>query len=387
MFKALNPATESLDASLESFDIATYESGTESVMMTEDMLDIEAELASLESLADTVDNLEELAVTIASSGLTKPLLKFADSKGYLSASVKAIPSVENLKRDYVAGSKEAIAAAEGIVDKVKDMAAGFFTKAWDFVKNLLSKAGAFIKKIAEKIWGGIKWTAGKVWDGAKAAGRTMKAHPIATGIAAATAVVGLPMLIEKVFAEATPGALADFNKFTAGIGKTIKEWMVGKQMMVPAHTDEKNVLHHATMVQTGGVWGSVKDGSASALGYTQQKWGQFSTAVKGAFKEGGIVPKILAAIQRGASKFLDFFRGKKVDASAIKFVDGKAVKGEGDVRVGGIVRGAWWVLKTIWGLIRTVFGGAGSVIMSIFNSAKGLFKGGEGAAAPAAAGA
>lgn len=367
MFAALTD-----EAAIESLRIANQYYDDEGAYMESlaDLAMVGEEISSLETMSDTIDNLNHLHFCAESFGLTRAQIAFADRGNHLSRTITSIPALESMKADFSKDSAENKAAMEGIVGAAKEMVAKFFKKAWDVATGLFNKLTGFAKAAYDKVVAAAKVVKEKTISAAKATKETIKAHPVAAGLVAVGAVVGLSTIITAVWGLALPTSAQAMGPWLLKIKDLLKRQVTTNSVMqggkevktarglatsaAKAVGDKAGDLGKTVSGAAVNAKEAVQSGTATALGYTKEQSGKFFNAVIGLFKKDGAIGKIVAAMTSGMKKAWDF-----VTSQAGK--DGTARKAFINL------------FKTTFGLIRKTVFGAGSIIMSIVSRFRALF--------------
>ena len=299
-------------------------------------------------LSSTVDDLQHLNEVISKFGVTQSLLAFTNRDNLLSLNMPTFAACEALGTDVSLDSPEMKAALEELEETTETVSESWFKRAWNAIVGFGEKIGEFVKHIGGKIADAARWVGGKVYNAAKAAKEFVVAHPIASVLAAVGIAAAASAIITGIWTGAIPttaeglGAwkTSILNKIGSGLGSTGRGIAsVGK----------------GTLKLSKDGFEAVKKGTGVALGYTEEAYKKISGGLKEAFSEGGAVPKSVAFVIK---KSKELFEGLKKG--------GGAAYSAGRVAIN-------WLIEITTKLWRFLAGPVVGVVMSAFNTFKGLF--------------
>lgn len=214
-------ATEALIAECkaelgEAFDENALMTSMEELEL--DMTNLDADLENLEMHGNTVDDLTHLHNVISTEGLSPSLIKFVDRDQLLSSTILSIPAYETLGgATYAPTDAASIAAAEGVLETVKETVKGWASKAMAFG----GKVGSAIASFASAAWAKVKqigsWVGNLTSQGLEKA----KAHPYATALIVAGVLTGGAALGVAIWGGGIPTTAAAFSAWygkLAGLG-------------------------------------------------------------------------------------------------------------------------------------------------------------------------
>lgn len=144
----------------------------------DEVAEVEADEAEMEGLFQEATMLEGSYAAIENYGFHKSTYKVMEITGLLSDTALAGMGLEafgiNDPKD------EQAMALEALGDKIKEKSSAWAAKIVSMAKSIGSRITDVVAPIWEKISSLVKKIGAASWDGVKAAGRTVKAHPVAT---------------------------------------------------------------------------------------------------------------------------------------------------------------------------------------------------------------
>ncbi len=304
-----------------------------------DLCSDHAAVMELHDIHGTMDQLHSLHTSMEVFGTTKSLLSFANTNKVLSKSIPAFAALEALDGDAPPDSAENEVGKKSVLEKIKEVSAAWFKKAWDVVSGWGAKIGSLAKAGFEKITAFGKWAAGKTWDGAKAAGRTIKAHPIASVLAIAAIAAGGFVLLANTWMATIPVSEAGFSSLT---GFLVRENTAAAAMRAKD---------------------AISSGTATALGYTSENFTKLVDAGKNLFGEGSSLGKLAGFFKTKIGEIFNLAKNHTGDA--LKWAQ----------------KGLMFLISHTWKFITGTGGFILSLITSALSTFKGFFKGGVAEAA------
>ena len=165
------------------------------------------EAEEIEELENQMRMLSDSAIAIESFGLNPTALAIMQTTGLLNDTALSSLGLESV--GFTAGADdESQMALESLGEKIKATAASWGEKILNFAKSIGSKIMGALEPIWNRITGVVKNITAAGIEKARAAGRTIKAHPYATA-AAAAAAIGAVVTIVAFVAGGAPAASAD----------------------------------------------------------------------------------------------------------------------------------------------------------------------------------
>jgi len=306
------------------------------------------DFATLEQLGDTLDDLEHLHAVFEQHGVTESLLAFTNRDKLLSTVMPQFDACEALGGNVAVDAAETIAAQEALVEKIKEMGAEWFKKAWDAVVSLSDKVVALAKAAWERVESATKWAAGKVYNAAKATAEVVKAHPITSALAAVALAVGAGAIIMSVWEIPLPVTAEQLVTWKTAVTGKLKAGFKGAVAV-----GKKGAEVAGTGIE------AVKEGTATALGYTKEKFTAVTDGAKAAFAEGGSMNRLGAAIKEHSTTAFN----------AAKEAAGKA----GTASLSFARTALRFLMSSSMSAIRWVASRGMAILTSVFGVFKGLF--------------
>ena len=261
----------------------------------------------LDRIFGTLENLDHLSDVIGTHGVTTSLLAFANRNQLLSTAIPAFGACESLGSDALVGSAEALAAQEGLAAKAKDMAASWFKSAWDAIVSFTGKIGSFTKAAYAKVVATGKAIAGKTFDAAKAAKEKIKAHPIASAVAAVALVVAITSAIGLIWGLPLPTS-----------APAMLTWTKSVQAKLANPLDSHGFKVNGLDITYPKGFGVEELKTPAVLGYTAEKSTALVTSAEAALKDGSILSRLGATIAAAAKRLEDAV--KSVGGDGAEFV-------------------------------------------------------------------
>lgn len=302
-----------------------------------------AEIDELNKISSTLDDLQHLSNVIRTHGVTTSLLAFTNRDQLLSSAIPAFSACEALGVDAAIESLETSAAIEGIASTIKDLAASWFKKAWDAIVSFGGKIGDFAKAVGNKVVATSKVIAGKVFNAAKAAKEKIKAHPIASAVAAVALVVSITSVIGLIWGLPLPTSALSSSTWAGTVRNKILN-AVGSGGFKVNGLDITYPAGAAVEIKTAG-----------ALGYTGESCNALVKSAGETLKSGGPFSRLGEFITTHAKKLFD--TAKAVGGAGLEFAR---------TALNHLIR----ITRVLWRFLtsRTV-----SIIMGALNIINGLF--------------
>lgn len=314
------------------------------------------ELSALESAYTTIDNLDRLQFSIESFGVTQSLLSFTNRDHLLSTAIPAIGACEALGADVPADSYQAKAAQEAVLEKIKDTAAAFFKRTWELMTAVGDKMVHFTDAVYHKAVDVVKWIGTKAYDGAMATKDTIKAHLIASGIAALSLVSGVAATVGLIWSLPLPASMSAVTEWMAGVRSKISGTLGG----------QKVAFRGDDIVLEGGILPPIKTETAAQSGYTETKCKFFAEKTREVFRSDGNIASMARGIGAWVKKAWD------------------AAGSHGKDALSAVRRAFWFLVKMTRALYRFLSGPVIAVVTSVMSVVTRLFNGKKAAPADAA---
>lgn len=162
-----------------------------------------------DALSDELNQLLDAAVAVERFGMNPTAFGLLQTTHLLSGTSLDALAMENFSYDKPEGDETSM-ALEALSDKIKDTVARWSAKIISVAKGVSDKIIHVIGGLWDTISDLTKSLTSKAWDTAKAGGRTIKAHPFKTVMAATVAVGAVAGLVALV-ASGSPGSFSNEN--------------------------------------------------------------------------------------------------------------------------------------------------------------------------------
>jgi hypothetical protein len=220
----------------------------------------------LEALEATMMQVARSAIAIESFGINPSALGVLQAVGLLEGTALQSMALEGFTFDSPKGDETAM-ALEALATQMNETEGKWSAKIVSVVHGAADKVMGVLKPMFDKIGAMSSKLASAGWDKAKAAGRTMKAHPLATVAAALTAAAlaaGVVIYVTQGF-PAPNCKMPDMKKFMEGLAGHINklESPLGK---VTATVNAAGTRIATTFTRSAA---AMQSGTSTALGWTQ----------------------------------------------------------------------------------------------------------------------
>lgn len=303
---------------------------------------------SLRQIHDTACNLERLHDTVNKYGVSNEVLSFVNYDGILG---KVIPAIESIQNGGIGAALEAEETEEvkkGLIAKISEMTAAFFKKIWEVAAKCGVAIGNFCVAGYDKAISAAKWAGNKVYNAAKAVKEKVVAHPVASAIAALTALAAAAAVAYKLWDKSDDLPKSEVE------GKHWEEVRI-------------NEVRTITKLVADVKEEDKKSGIASALGYTKEKFTALIDSIKNTFKEGGALSNLGKWFKDKASAAWKAVASKKPASNKEEDVKKDAEEKR------AARRALDWLLahtKSVWGWMTTH---VSSIYTSVLSTFKGFF--------------
>jgi ElaB/YqjD/DUF883 family membrane-anchored ribosome-binding protein len=313
---------------------------------------IEQESFGIESLVNEISMLAGAQDAIAAHGFNPTAAAIMQTTGLLSGTSLDTIALESI--NFTNGeSDESKMALETLGDKIKEKGAQWAAKIVSVAKNTGDKIMGVLTPLYTKITGLISSAASASWDGAKAAGRTVKAHPYKTAAAVVAAVVAVAGVV--AFASGAPAAgakvdvLRKFSNDLLGKVRGVK-WPFGSfggkvaddgvlRLTFDPNAASREFLHSGPVDKLGWTQTTVKVLGAQltkAFDMIKHAWSAFGA------RAAKIASSSADAIKTGAAAALDTKAGKAATVAGGVALLSAHVRGTAEAwisAISGYVRG------------------------------------------------
>ena len=264
----------------------------ESVDETEDegdLLDgVNNDDAELEELEEQMRQLVDTRMAIEQFGMSPGMLRMGQITGLLCGTALEHMDVDVLGLEAWGPDDKAF-ALESLGDKISDTASRWGAKILSVAKSFGTKVMGVLTPLWNKLATVLKAAGSKVWDKTKDAGRTIKAHPVATVLAVLGAIAAVAGILAFVGAScpsvgAKMPAIQSFNAKLSAMIKGIK-WPFGK-FDTSVVSNKVKLVYTAASSKVSGAYSA----TVAKLGWTQTAVHAVSGKVSAAWNavKGGI---------------------------------------------------------------------------------------------------
>ena len=243
----------------------------ESVDETEDegdLLDgVNNDDAELEELEEQMRQLVDTRMAIEQFGMSPGMLRMGQITGLLCGTALEHMDVDVLGLEAWGPDDKAF-ALESLGDKISDTAGRWAAKILSVAKSFGTKVMGVLTPLWNKLATVLKAAGSKVWDKTKDAGRTIKAHPVATVLAVLGAIAAVAGILAFVGAScpsvgAKMPAIQSFNAKLSAMIKGIK-WPFGK-FDTSVVSNKVKLVYTAASSKVSGAYSA----TVAKLGWTQ----------------------------------------------------------------------------------------------------------------------
>lgn len=297
------------------------------------MQEIENDTLVMSQMSDSYAAIESFGITPTSGAIMQTM-------GWLDSTALSSIGLEAFQSDGP-DSPETAMALEALGETLKAKAAAWGAKIMSVANAVGGKIFAGMKTVYNTVTGGIAKLASGTWDVTKAAGRTIKAHPYKTILAAVVAIGAVAAVAAYVSGGLPmPGASLEAVKtFGKGLVEKINK-------IKPAFGSVKATLNAATgkvQLHLGMASSAAKAQAFKGLGWTQamvksagsqlaRNFSAAATAVKGCAARG---VKFAAAAAKGVVSSPAAQKAKDASFAAAKAAGGATAKAAGKVVAAG----------------------------------------------------
>lgn len=353
--------------------------------MDRDLDTVEDEAEEIEALDMEMSQLMQAGMAIEQFGINPTALAIGQATGLFNSTALESLGLESIQF-HSGKDAESHMALEAIADKIKEKAAKWSAKILSVAKGAGEKILKALGALWDKIEGSVKFLASKSWDAAKAAGRTVKAHPIKTVLAMIAAVAAVAAIVAFAGAGmpalgAQGEAMMKFAKELAGkitkiklpFGKVAASVKDSGQLLFEYNPGEAlgSAAQYASKAETVSKLGWTKSAVSSVASQLTKAWTALKTgwgalsarAVKVATSTKDLASGT-ATLARGGGKFYGAI-GKEIGKGAANAVGVTGKAADAASKVGSFVFSSiYWSM--IVNFVHVLFILTRSVVMGAF---------------------
>jgi ElaB/YqjD/DUF883 family membrane-anchored ribosome-binding protein len=312
--------------------------------------------ADITHLQDELGQMMNSLVALETYGSNPASLQLLRNAGWLAGTSMDAIALESFSHDTPDGVESAM-ATEALASTIAATLDRWSARILSFVKNMLGKVTDMFSSLWTKISTLGQQLTSKAWDATKAAGRTIKAHPYATVMAALVAAAAVTGVVSYVVT-GTPVPRAGQEAMKAFLSKV-------KTMVGAIKSPFCSVSADLVKDGNGIVYDMDKVEALAKLNNTPAKLGWTQSAVKSVLNKAGMIwselktslgkmgGKIISCL-----KFVDAVGGDmpEVAKNTVKEHTGSGIAGWATKEIVGKIYGfmIWAVIGLVYKLLKDV---------------------------------